>query len=84
MADITLPPQSRGPDLDIGNEKTAGRLGKPVFINWMEDLGFDPQFGPFYLGFWGAAAFIFAGAFTFIWLMTMLQQVGYNALAFIK
>ncbi len=89
MSDMLLPPPPnpaapRTPvDDDIGGNNT-GFLGRRYNLNWLERLGFDKEFGPFYLGVWGTIAFVTAGAFTFIWLMTMLQQVSFNAVAFLK
>ncbi len=69
-------------DLQLGTRD--GRITKPFYVPVLENLGFDSQFGPFYLGFWNAVAYATGGVFTFIWLSTMLQQVGFNPLAFAK
>ncbi|NJK78817.1 MAG: photosynthetic reaction center subunit M [Chloroflexaceae bacterium] len=85
MSELVYPPnrQDTGPELDIGGP--GGRIGKPVYWRWLERwTGFDAQFGPFYMGLWGILAFFFGGMFTFIWLVTMLRQVDYNGLAFLK
>lgn len=81
-AELGMPTNRTPSDLDIGGSN--GRVGQPRYVKWLERLGCDAQFGPFYLGLWGAVSFVTAGAFTFIWLMTMLAQVSYNPLAFVK
>lgn len=81
-AELGVPPKRTPSDLDLGGRN--GRVGQPRMVEWLERLGFDGQFGPFYLGFWGLFSFFTAGAFTFIWLMTMLAQVSFNPLAFVK
>jgi photosynthetic reaction center M subunit len=77
----------RGPqtpsDLQLGPERD-GRIGKPFYVPLLENLGFDSQFGPYYLGVWNIAAFFSGAVFTFIWLMTMLAQVAYNPVAYAK
>ncbi len=82
-SEMGVPPNRIPVDLDVGGSET-GHIGKPIFAKWLERLGFDAQLGPFYLGFWGALSFVCAGAFTFIWLITMAAQVGYNPVAFVK
>lgn len=77
-------PQNRTPaDLELGTG-TRGRIGRPFYVDVLGNLGFDTQFGPFYLGFWNTLAYGAGGIFTFIWLMTMFQQVGFNPVAFAK
>jgi photosynthetic reaction center M subunit len=81
MSDATMP---RTPvDTDVGGGDT-GFIGDRYNVEWLEKLGADKEFGPFYLGLWGSVSILAALAFTFIWLMTMLAQVGYNAVAFLK
>jgi photosynthetic reaction center M subunit len=70
-------------DADVGGDD-SGFVGKRFNVEWLTRFGADREFGPFYMGVWGAIAFVSAGLFTFIWLMTMLAQVNFNALAFIK
>lgn len=70
-------------DLELGNTRN-GRIGKPLYLPVLENLGFDSQFGPFYLGFWNAVAYFSGLMFTFIWLTVMLSQVGWNPIAFVK
>ncbi|MEI7770271.1 MAG: photosynthetic reaction center subunit M [Chloroflexales bacterium] len=79
MATMT-PPSG---DLKLGPDRD-GRIGKPLFLPVLENLGFDSQFGPYYLGFWNLAAFFFGLMFTFVWLTVMLSQVGWNPIAFAK
>ncbi len=76
--------QGRPPaDLDLGRQ-SDGRIGKPLYLPILENLGFDSQFGPYYLGVWNILAFFSGGVFTFIWLLTMAVQVNYNPVAFAK
>jgi photosynthetic reaction center M subunit len=79
MATMT-PPSG---DLKLGPGRD-GRIGKPLFLPVLENLGFDSQFGPYYVGFWNIAAFFCGIVFTFIWLTVMLSQVGWNPIAFAK
>jgi len=85
MADVSItPPGKPTGELDLGYNDNEGRVGKAINLEWLEWWGFDKQLGPFFMGFWGILSFIFAGVFTLIWLMTMLAQVGFNGLAFLK
>jgi photosynthetic reaction center M subunit len=79
MATMT-PPSG---DLKLGTDRD-GRIGKALFLPVLENLGFDSQFGPYYIGFWNIAAFFSGLMFTFIWLTVMLSQVGWNPVAFAK
>jgi photosynthetic reaction center M subunit len=83
MASIRLP-QSRQPtDLELG-PKRNGRIGMIRYLPVLENLGFDSQFGPYYLGVWNTVAFVTGGVFTFIWLFTLLAQASFNPVAFVK
>jgi photosynthetic reaction center M subunit len=79
MATISQP----SGDLKLGGERD-GRIGRARFLPVLENLGFDSQFGPYYIGFWNIAAFFTGGIFTFIWLTVMLSQVAWNPIAFAK
>ncbi|MEI8305674.1 MAG: photosynthetic reaction center subunit M [Chloroflexales bacterium] len=79
MATMT-PPSG---DIKLGPDRN-GRIGKPLHLPVLENLGFDSQFGPYYLGFWNIAAFFFGIMFTFIWLTVLFSQVGWNPVAFVK
>jgi photosynthetic reaction center M subunit len=70
-------------DTDVGGND-SGFVGKRYNVEWLTRFGVDKEFGPLYMGLWGAVAFVSAGLFTFIWLMTMLAQVNFNAIAFLK
>lgn len=70
-------------DLQLGNDRD-GRIGKPLYLPVLENLGFDSQFGPFYLGFWNAVAYFFGLMFAFVWVMVMMSQVAWNPVAFVK
>jgi photosynthetic reaction center M subunit len=77
------PPSTGSGDLELGPSQ-EGRIGKPLYLPVLENLGFDSQFGPYYLGFWNSVAFFAGGVFTFIWLVVMLGQVAWNPVAFAK
>lgn len=81
-AELGVPPNRTPAEIDIGG--AGGRIGSAIEAKWLGRLGFDTQVGPFYLGLWGIVSFVSAGVFTFIWLMTMLAQVNYNPIAFLK
>lgn len=82
-ADLRLPQNRTPSDLQLGTGRD-GRIGRPFYLDWLENLGFDSQFGPYYLGVWNTIAFFAGGVFTFIWLLTMLAQVSYNPVAYLK
>ncbi|EFO79229.1 photosynthetic reaction center subunit M [Oscillochloris trichoides DG-6] len=79
MATITRPTG----DLKLGPDRD-GRIGKPISLPVLENLGFDSQFGPFYMGFWNMAAYLFGLMAAFIWIMVMFAQVAWNPVAFVK
>ncbi len=70
-------------DVKLGPDRN-GRIGKPLFLPVLENLGFDSQFGPYYLGFWNVTAFFMGLMAAFTWLMVMFSQVGWNPVAFVK
>ncbi len=77
--------RSRTPvDIELGASSRRGRIGGSFHVGWMEKLGLDGQFGPYYLGFWNTIALIMGSLFTFIWLIVMMGQVNYNPVAFVK
>ncbi len=79
MATMTQP----SGDLKLGPDRD-GRIGKPLSLPVLENLGFDSQFGPFYMGFWNMAAYLFGLMAAFIWTMVMFAQVAWNPVAFVK
>ena len=81
-AELGLPPTRTPAEIDIGG--ADGRIGSAIEAKWLGRFGFDTQLGPFYLGLWGAVAFVSAGLFTLVWLLVMLGQVNYNPIAFLK